>query len=301
MAFKPPYLMLRTFGCALGLGFFVLGILEAIAGADPWRVAALFAAGLILLYAFALWSHMNEFLRGLSGSIDEVVKRMKRIDKATWQYQNAVRSLDTLQSAAQAYITSIEQMSARSPATPDKGSATLASNLDGVKREQYKLKLLIEEMKDNLGSEVHRFGEALETLEEGTGETKRLRDELSEKRQEVGNAVRRIGDWEKVAIDFLQSLERSLSNDNLNSDYRRAFEKATKDFCRFVQPLGLDLVRPVPNDPFDDRCSVAIEEVNSNGIEPGHVVECKAWGFRRGDHVFLKSKVVIAAQNRPTL
>lgn len=122
-----------------------------------------------------------------------------------------------------------------------------------------------------------------------------LEQQLTEKRQEVERGHKETARWRAGVVLFVEALERALDPSHpLPPEYRKAYEKATRDFLGCVGPLGLEVIRPNPNDPLDERIHQVEADELTEAVEPGHVVRCTGWGYRTGGTVERHATVVLA-------
>jgi molecular chaperone GrpE (heat shock protein) len=114
---------------------------------------------------------------------------------------------------------------------------------------------------------------------------------LIEQRQKDGELQRKIQDWEKAAIDFFVLLERAI--DCESNDNRRSIEKILAEFEHTIINLGLERIVPQQDELLNERFHEAVEEEES-AIAPGNILRCTNWGYRIGDNVIQKAKVIVA-------
>lgn len=114
---------------------------------------------------------------------------------------------------------------------------------------------------------------------------------LIEQRQKNGELKRKIQDWEQAAIDFFQLLERAIEYDR--SENKQSIEKILSEFERTVINLGLERINPQQNESLNEKFHEAVTEEESN-YPPGNILKCTSWGYRIGDNVIKKAKVVVA-------
>jgi len=114
---------------------------------------------------------------------------------------------------------------------------------------------------------------------------------LIEQRQKDGELQRKIQAWEQASIDFFGLLERAI--DCENNENRRLIEKILSEFERTVFNLGLERIIPQHDESLNEKFHEAVEEEKSD-VLPGNILRCIGWGYRIGDNVFQKAKVVVA-------
>lgn len=161
-----------------------------------------------------------------------------------------------------------------------------------LKRELFKTRMLIESLIETLQKELtgirNEFGDTrirLEKLEKDESEFVTLRQD-----KVALNST--IEDWKNRAVEYFQSIENALSNDDLDPTYRKALEKSCKDFQRLLKPLGLEVIIPKPGDTFDEKLH---EIVGGKDDGLNKIIECKGWGFQVGGNVILPAKVVLGS------
>ncbi|GEM_PF-3420794 len=114
---------------------------------------------------------------------------------------------------------------------------------------------------------------------------------LIEQRQKDGELTRKISAWEQAAVDFFILLERAI--DCESDDNRRSIERIVSEFERTVINLGLERIIPHNDEPLNEKFHEAVEEEESDTLL-GNILRCSNWGYRIGDNVIQKAKVVIA-------
>ena len=102
-------------------------------------------------------------------------------------------------------------------------------------------------------------------------------------------------------MDHCDDQFRVLSHDGLSPDYREGAERSLEQLARTLRSRGLDLVRPQPGEPLDDRLHRAVETGPPTGpVAPEHVLRCLRPGYRRGDAVLQRAEVCLALAPTPT-
>ncbi len=114
---------------------------------------------------------------------------------------------------------------------------------------------------------------------------------LIEQRQKDGELLRKIQAWEQAAIEFFRMLERAI--DCETDENKRSIEKILSEFERTVINLGLERIIPQHNESLNEKFHEAVEEEESD-IVPGNILRCAGWGYRIGDNIIQKAKVVVA-------
>ncbi|MBW4503671.1 MAG: nucleotide exchange factor GrpE [Scytonema hyalinum WJT4-NPBG1] len=114
---------------------------------------------------------------------------------------------------------------------------------------------------------------------------------LMEQRQINGELQRKINHWEQAATEFFCLLERAV--DYETDENTRLINRILDGFARIVINLGMERIIPQPNESLNENFHEAIAEEESN-IIPGKIVKCVSWGYKIGDKMIEKAKVVVA-------
>jgi molecular chaperone GrpE (heat shock protein) len=137
--------------------------------------------------------------------------------------------------------------------------------------------------------------ELYEKLEQTLGELDSLKNStenmLMDLRQKNGELQRKINCWEQSSVEFFRLLERAY--DYETDEHRLLINRLLYGFNDLVQKLGIDRIIPQANDFLHESFHEAIDEEQSD-IITGNIVRCISWGYRIGDKVLEKAKVVVA-------
>lgn len=114
---------------------------------------------------------------------------------------------------------------------------------------------------------------------------------LMEQRQINGELQRKINHWEQAATEFFCLLERAV--DYETDENTRLINRILDGFARIVMNVGMERIIPQPNESLNENFHEAIAEEESN-IIPGNIVKCVSWGYKIGDKMIQKAKVVVA-------
>ncbi|MBW4632466.1 MAG: nucleotide exchange factor GrpE [Iphinoe sp. HA4291-MV1] len=114
---------------------------------------------------------------------------------------------------------------------------------------------------------------------------------LMEQRQKNGELQRKINHWEQAATEFFHLLERAV--DYETDEHKLLINRILDGFYHIVINLGMERIIPQSNESFNESFHEAIDEEESE-IIPGNVVRCISWGYRIGDKLIEKAKVVVA-------
>lgn len=114
---------------------------------------------------------------------------------------------------------------------------------------------------------------------------------LMEQRQISGELQRKINHWEQGATEFFCLLERAL--DYETDENRRLINRILDGFTPIMMNLGMERIIPQPNESLNEKFHQAIYEEESN-ITSGNIIRCVNWGYKIGDKIIKKAKVVVA-------
>jgi molecular chaperone GrpE (heat shock protein) len=114
---------------------------------------------------------------------------------------------------------------------------------------------------------------------------------LMEQRQINGELQRKINHWEQAATEFFCLLERAV--DYETDENTRLINRILDGFAGIVMNVGMERIIPQPNESLNENFHEAIAEEESN-IIPGNIVKCVSWGYKIGDKMIEKAKVVVA-------
>jgi molecular chaperone GrpE (heat shock protein) len=138
--------------------------------------------------------------------------------------------------------------------------------------------------------------ELYDKLEQTLGELDDFRNSvekmLIEQRQINGELQRKINHWEQAATEFFCLLERAV--DYETDENTRLINRILDGFARIVMNLGMERIIPQPDESLNEKFHEAIDEEESN-ITPGNIVRCVNWGYKIGDKMIEKAKVVVAS------
>jgi molecular chaperone GrpE (heat shock protein) len=173
------------------------------------------------------------------------------------------------------------------------------TDVEVVRREHYRARTELERLHTKVQEEAARI-EALEReLSQRLLDTQKLDEALMHERMEKSRLNAQLKSWHEGAILFFQAIERALRSEGLDPTYRDALKKSLKDYSRIAAARGLDVIQPERNDLFDDAIHEGAGEVDTEDVEPGHIVECVQWGYCAGDSVMQRAKVIIARKPEP--
>ncbi|KAB8335257.1 nucleotide exchange factor GrpE [Scytonema tolypothrichoides VB-61278] len=144
---------------------------------------------------------------------------------------------------------------------------------------------------DHLAAIKELYEKLEQTLEEVDSLKNSVENMLMEQRQKNGELQRKINCWEQSAIDFFRLLERAV--DYETDERRLLINRILYGFNDLVKDFGIERIIPQENDYLHERFHEAIDEEESD-IITGNIVKCISWGYRIGDKVLEKAKVVVA-------
>ncbi|MBW4594294.1 MAG: nucleotide exchange factor GrpE [Brasilonema angustatum HA4187-MV1] len=120
---------------------------------------------------------------------------------------------------------------------------------------------------------------------------KSVENMLMEQRQKNGELQRKINNWEQSAIEFLRLLERAV--DYEKDENRVIINRILDCYNESFLNLGIERIIPQQKESLLERFHEAIDEEESD-IVPGNIVRCISWGYRIGEKVLEKAKVIVA-------
>ncbi|ARV58468.1 nucleotide exchange factor GrpE [Nostocales cyanobacterium HT-58-2] len=114
---------------------------------------------------------------------------------------------------------------------------------------------------------------------------------LIEQRQKNGELQRKIHHWEQAATDFFHILERA--EDYETDENKKIINRILDEFNGIVINLGMERIIPQPDESLNERFHEVVDEEESE-MTPGNIVRCISWGYKIGDKMIEKAKVVVA-------
>lgn len=170
-------------------------------------------------------------------------------------------------------------------------------DLDSVRRELYKSRTAVETLQESVQQEATGIAQVLCEFVNLLNSQLQIGNELIQERQERGNAVRQIDEWQKRAIEFLQYLERTMDFPGLQEEQKCILERTANEFERLIHPLDVHVIRVHPGDRLDEiscRCVGA----EFDAAYTGRVLRCECWGFQANGKI-LKQAEVIMGEEKP--
>ncbi|NMF63781.1 nucleotide exchange factor GrpE [Brasilonema octagenarum] len=139
---------------------------------------------------------------------------------------------------------------------------------------------------------IKELNEKLEyTLAELNDFKNSVENMLVEQRQKNGELQRKINYWEQSAIEFFRLLERAV--DYETDEHKLLINRILDGYNGIFMNLGMERIIPQEKESLSEKFHEAIDEEESD-IIPGNIVRCISWGYKIGDKVLEKAKVVVA-------
>lgn len=133
------------------------------------------------------------------------------------------------------------------------------------------------------------------TVTQMLSDRSRLEQDLQERNHEVSRLTSELAKWEKAAVAYFDTLQRTLAFPDLTESERSYTERDVRDFARAVLQTGLEPIRPTAGDPFVEAHLQATGYETSE-IPAGSVVRCLSWGYRNGSRVIRRAEVTISGK-----
>lgn len=167
-------------------------------------------------------------------------------------------------------------------------------NLDLVAKEHQNTKVTYENLKNELNKEIEVILGIGDSLKNNISLYKNIENQVFELRQTNTKLNKNIENWNKVSIEFVESVYRPLSYADIDENYKLALNKVVKDFREFFSGVGLDIIVPEVGSNFNDLLHEIREVRESEELEPNTILECIEPGFRTGESILRRSKVIIS-------
>lgn len=144
-------------------------------------------------------------------------------------------------------------------------------------------------------SEVRELEQAITEAAERLRVFQDLHLEIQRLRQDTAATAAKLDGWADAAVLFLEASEAQHQRaTELDENYVRGVQGQTRTFEKIFDRVGFSVVRPTSGDDFDELLHAAAEEHETDELPPGKVAECRAWGYKIGNHVLRRAEVVIA-------
>jgi molecular chaperone GrpE (heat shock protein) len=151
------------------------------------------------------------------------------------------------------------------------------TNTNAVLDNSTAIKELYDKLEQTL-AELSDFRNSVETM-------------LMEQRQKNGELQRKIHHWEYTTMEFFRLLERAV--DYETDENKRLINRILDGFAASVMNLGMERIIPKADELLNESFHEAVDEEESD-IIPGNIVRCVSWGYKIGDKLLEKAKVVVA-------
>lgn len=179
-------------------------------------------------------------------------------------------------------------------------------NLDNLEE---KIKEEAEEFKEDIKDDLDNAHEVFEEIIDSIDFEAKYKESLAA----MENLRKRL-DLEKMDIykyrssSFIQSIlptldmfELAMNANNVSEEVKNwliGFEMILRNFKTVLETEGVIEITTNPGDDFDSEKHYAIEERESEEIEPGKIIEVKQKGYKLHDRLLRPATVVVAAQNK---
>lgn len=170
-------------------------------------------------------------------------------------------------------------------------------NWKSTQKEHYKLRATIEKVHKEFVKENQNLTSLHDKITGILNNSEEYEEKLSNERQKVINLKENLDEWENRAIEFLEIIERDTTNENIDDNYKRALRKVEKDYISFVEPLGIDIIKPEVGDRFDDLHHKPIDQQKNSNYNFEEIIEIKSYGYIKNEEVIKKSKVILCEGN----
>lgn len=164
-----------------------------------------------------------------------------------------------------------------------------AADLEAVRREQAKARMAV----DGLSARVAEVGATLREREQSLlGILDDVQKALIDSRQTRAEAEAATRRWDSLAMLTVDDLHRVAD--------RPGVRGPLDDLIERLQSVGLDVVEPSPSTKLDERLHEVSAEETSPDVQPGAVLRTAALGYRRGERVLRRARVVQATAPEET-
>jgi molecular chaperone GrpE (heat shock protein) len=158
-----------------------------------------------------------------------------------------------------------------------------ASDIEAVRREQAKVRMSVDGLSARVAEEVNNLQAREESLSSLLSEIEKGLIESRQARAQADAATRR---WDSLAMLTADGLFRISDRPGVGGLYG--------DLVEQLQGVGLDVVRPAASTVVDERLHEVSTEEISETVPAGAVVRTAGIGFRRGERVLRRARVVQA-------
>jgi molecular chaperone GrpE (heat shock protein) len=177
------------------------------------------------------------------------------------------------------------------------------ADLEAVRREHYKARTASEALVTKVGEQIAQMGSLAANVASLKEAYARLETEMMSYRQSNAAQRREIDEWRSAVIEALDAASRPLSDTTIDPHIAAGIQNQLRVLEQAVSGLNLNILRPKLGDAFDGRTHEVVEQNAANGVEPGIILECRAWGYVHRGELVRRAKVVMsigASQLAPT-
>ena len=167
------------------------------------------------------------------------------------------------------------------------------ADLEAARKEHYRARTTLEGAIDRVEESRQVLAEFQSSFEKLVDKQHQLEDEMINRRQELGEAKRLAEDWQERAVHYIDSIERALSHEGLDKEYKSAMERSLSEYTRSLEALGFHVVQAQPGDAFDAKMHEVAGEEESQEQAQGTVLRCTRWGIMAGDKPLRMARVVV--------
>lgn len=167
--------------------------------------------------------------------------------------------------------------------------------LEAMPKEAERLRTSVESMLQKMAGQAASSERCSLDVLARLEDQQQLNGQLMQERQEAGNARRRVGEWQDLAVEYLSLLERAIVDEGLDPTMRQGMEVSLRQFERLARRQGVTTIAPHPGEPFDEVMHRYVGEEKSAQAPPGTVLHCKSWGYQLGERVARQADVVLVA------
>jgi len=158
----------------------------------------------------------------------------------------------------------------------------------------------LQKWKGEAQSLYKRLDQVAQELAETASGASGLDDDMKKQlRQEIALKDRTLTTWDEVAIDFLDSLDRTAFHKSQTAEGREAVVRIREQFTKLIGRLGLDTILPDKGDiyiPGHHKIEQVIEIDNAS--TQGMVEQVLSVGYRRGDRIIRPAQIQIGGTSK---
>lgn len=170
----------------------------------------------------------------------------------------------------------------------------LLSDADTVLRSYGKARTAIEALRESVDSEKKSFEDMWQEVFQSLMDFQQKDLEVQELRRDRERACLEIDAWQRTAVEYLDHLQQILGALEADDPRRATVERTASAFTKYSAPRSLERICPTAGEPFIEDDHQAHEEEDSSEVPAGCIVRCDEWGYRAGEEVVKRAKVVIS-------